>query len=550
MQYFDYRITGENRDTINKILSGCLPHENFDAKDARDGLDELLRTVPIEETYGIMYIFFKALRNMQILKMYMNGFTETLRRESFDAAVQGSVAQLIQEENFRAKDFFDEYGKTFNFEIPQENADAQSFVYTETMAVYDELFDMAVPSSECEMWLNILKQSMEEELTKQIFSVGGKALAKGVYVGREMWKGPEATRKLIAAAAGEVDARITRMNSSMTDINVATPITSFETSKTFDEKNAFKMKDLYYMGFEPIDDHYCVRTPDIITIVADEGVGKTRFAIDQAYKALVSGCNVHYICTETSALEFKKRMEAQHIFNMYNLQFSARELMDFDRLPVQDADKLDEIIVKINYATQDLYENPKHGTLLIQQNSCYETFTEDIKKYHDAYKTDIVFVDHVNALKSNGDITTLGRLITKQSRVTYLYQQEDQLVKECNISFFNTTHPSTHTSQELRQGLKPSTRAGAESAESSRYASFIGILNTNDELKRQDMILMYVNKIRGDAPITDTIVLQRSGFGNQHIYRRDIQQYAQQLEPLTESDTADLLQDETDEFSM
>ncbi len=548
MQYFDYRITGENRDTINKILSGCLPHENFDAEDARDGLDELLRTVPIEETYGIMYIFFKALKNMQILKMYMNGFTETLRRESFDAAVQGSVAQIIQEENFRAKDFFDEYGKTFNFEIPQENADAQSFVYTETMAVYDELFEMAIPSSECEMWLNILKQGMEEELTKQIFSVGGKALAKGVYVGREFLKGPEATRRLIASAASEVDARIIRMNSSMTALDAATPINSFEDSKTFDQKNAFKMRDLYYMGFQPIDDNFCIRTPDIITIIADEGVGKTRFAVDQAYRALVSGCNVHYICGETSVIELKKRIEAQHIFNMYQLQFSPRELMDFNNLPATDADQLDELIVKINYATQDLYENPNHGTLIVQQSAYYETFSQDIKKTHEAYDTDIVFVDHVLALMSNGEMTPMGRLINKQARVTYLYQQEDRLVKDCNIAIFNTSHPSTHTSQELRQGLKPSTRAGAESAESSRYASFVGILNTNDELKRQDMVLMYVNKIRGNSPITDTLVLQRNGFGNRHDYKPEIQMYAQQLEPLSSEDTADLLNDSTDEF--
>lgn len=550
MQYFDYRITGENRDVINKILSGCLPHENFDVEVAHDILSELFRTVPIEETYGIMYVFFKAFRNMQILKMYMKGFSSVLRHESFEAAVQGSVSQLLQDENFRAKEFFDEYGKVYNFEIPQENADAQSFIFSEAMAVYDELFDMAIPTSECESWINILKEGMEVDLTKQIFSLGGKALTKGVYVGRDFCRGPMEARKLIRAAANEVDTRITIMNGSMTDLNIATPITSYANSRMFDEKNALNIRDLYYMGFEPIDDHYCVRTPDIITIVADEGVGKTRFAVDQAYKALVNGCNVHYICGETDKLELKKRIEAQHIYNMYGLQFSPRELMNYDKLPITDMDQLDETIVKINFAIKDLYENPKHGTLILQQSVYYESFSQDIRKYHEAYKTDIVFVDHVLAMQSNGDMTPMGRLINKQARVTYLFQQEDQLVKECNICFFNLSHPSTHTSQELRQGIKPSTRAGAESAESSRYASFIGILNTNDELKRQDMVLLYVNKIRGDAPITDTIVLQRNGFGNQHEYRRDIQQYAQQMEPLSAEDTASLFDDgEGDEFS-
>ena len=546
MQYFDYRITGENRETIYKILSACLPHENFDEEYARSGLEELFRTVPIEETSGIMYIFFKAFRNMQVIKMYMNGFKNVLRRESFDAAVQGGVTQIVKDEAFRAKDFFEEYGQKFNLEIPQEYSNALSFVYTEAMAVYDELYEMAIPSHECETWVKILKEALEADLTRQLFSLGGKALAKGVVIDRQMYKGAEAARRLLHAATSEVDARITMMHGSMTDINVATPITSFESSKTFDQKNAFKVRDLYYMGFEPIDDHYTVRTPDIITIIADEGVGKTRFAVDQAYKALVSGCNVHYVCGETSILELKKRIEAQHIFNMYGEQFSPRELMDFDRLPITDMDKLDETIVKINNATRDLYENPKHGTLVLQQSVFYETFAQSVRKYHEAYKTDIVFVDHVLAMQSNGDMTPMGRLINKQARVTYLFQQEDMLVKELNVSFFNTSHPSTHTSEELRKGLKPSSRAGAESAESSRYASFIGILTTNDQLKRQDMIILYVNKIRSDAPITDAIVLSRNGYGNHHEYRRDIQQYAQQIEPLSEGDTMGLIDDEFD----
>lgn len=544
MQYFDFRITGENRDTIYKILSGCLPHENFDPEYAYKGLEELFRTVPIEETYGIMYIFFKAFRNMQTLKMYMNGFSTILRRESFDAAVQGGVTQILKDEAFRATEFFEEYNKTFNLDIPQEYSNAQSFVYTEALAVYDELFEMAIPSNECETWINILKESLEAELTKQVLSLGGKALAKGVVVDRQLYKGAESARKLLHAATTEVDARITVMHGSLTNINIATPITSFESSKEFDQKNSFKIRELYCMGFEPIDDHYRIRTPDIITIVGDEGVGKTRFAVDQAYKALVSGCNVYYICGETSILELKKRLEAQHIYNMYGLQFSPRELMDFDKLDVDDYEQLDEYIVKINNATRDLYENPCHGKLILQQSVYYETFSQDVRKYHEAYKLDIVFVDHVLAMQSNGDITPMGRLINKQARVTYLFQQEDLLVKELNISFFNTSHPSTHTSQELRQGIKPTNRAGAESAESSRYASFIGILTTNDQLKQHDMVMMYVNKIRSDAPITDAIVLKRSGYGNQHIYRRDIQQYAQQVERLSEEDTLSLIDDE------
>ncbi|MEG2263472.1 MAG: hypothetical protein RSC68_03770 [Acinetobacter sp.] len=545
MRYFDFRVNAENQETVNKILSGCLPHEKFDVKLAKGVLDELFRVIPIEETYGITYVFFKILKNMSVLRMYMNEYADVLRRDVFDAALQAGIADVIIADAFRAKDFFAEYGATYNLDVPSEMMNAQSFVYTEALALYDELFEMQVATSECQTWLSTLRTGIEHDITAKCISIAGQALTQGVPVERELYRGATSARKLMQFMVSDINGRVTAMNADMSNRHMISSIDSFDSSKQFDEKNSLQIRDLYYMGFDPLDTKFCVTTQDIVTIVADEGVGKTRFAVDQAYKAMMAGCNVLYMCGETAQLELKKRMEAQHIFNMYGLQFSSTELQDFSRIHIDDLDKLEEVIVKINSATRDLYENENHGRLQLLQSAFYEDFSDRIREAKDAYDIDIVFIDHVLGLESNGAITPLGRLQTKQARVTYLYQCEDVLVKECNLAFFNTSHPSTNTSADLRSGKKPGARSGAESAESSRYATLIGVLNNNDDLRAQDMVIMYVTKIRATDPITDELVLQRHGYGNRHDYDEAIQHYAQGTKAeFNEKDSLALFADE------
>lgn len=527
MHYFDFRITSEIQETLNKILSGCLPHENFDVDLAKTALEDLFRTVPIEETYGVTFLFFKVLKNMSTLKMYMSGYKDVLRRDVFDAALSASLDTAIISEGFDAKTFFDEFSVTFNLDIPSEMYDAKSFVYSEALNLYDELFEMAIPTSECSTWIATLRESIEHNITGRMISIAGQALTQGVPVDRKLYRGAADARKLMQFMVSDVNGRVASMNADMTSRHTATVLSSFEKSKEFDEKNKIQIKPLYHMGIDPIDRLFMLSTQDIVTVVADEGVGKTRFAIDQAYRAIMEGCNILYICGETAQIIVKKSLEAMHIFNMYGLQFKPRELLDPSTIEVDDMDKLEEYIVKINNATRDFYENPNHGKFVPLQSVYYETFSEEVKKCVEAYDIEMVFVDHVLALESNGNITPLGRLQTKPTRVTYLYQCEDVLVKEYNIAFFNTSHPSTKTSEELRSGRKPSSRAGAESAESSRYATMVVVLGTNDELKAQDMVIMYVNKIRSDAPIVDDIVLKRNGYGNRHDYDESLQHYAQ-----------------------
>lgn len=548
MRYFKFKISSELNNTLDKILSSILPHSNFNVGEASGVIEELFKTLPLEEAYGTYYVFLKILQRLSIARLYIAGYDTSLRREIFDSALQASIDSIVASSEFDAETFFKAYDLSYNLDVDKERYEASSFAYSELLAKYDELFEMQIPSAEGMTWINIFKQDMERDITAKMISCAGQALTQGIACDREFFKGAEKARQFLSMALTDVNTRIANTFSDLTSRFTPTTITSYNQARMYDERNAAQLRSLYYTGVEPLDTVHMICTQDIWNVVADEGVGKTRFALDQTYKALMSGVNVLYICGETPVLKVKKAIEGTHLFSKYGLQLSYAELTDYSKIEVSSLDKLDDIVAKINSSCLDLYENPGYGKLTLVQSCSYETFLEDIEKFHKSSKFDLVVVDHVLALSSTGGMTTLGRLVTKSARISYLYECEDILVKDIDVAFLNTTHPSVNTSADLKAGKRPGARSGAESSDSSKYASLITVLHNDDSLRNQDMVTMYVTKNRDAPPVTEPIVLRRHGYTNIHEFDPKIQYLAQgKSDALDVSDLADLLGFEADE---
>lgn len=518
MRFFEFKITPDLEDTLSNVISCLLPHAAFDVEASKVVIEELNRTISVDECSGVYYIFMKTLSRLSVAKMYLSNVSTALRREMFDHAVSGSIEGILLERAFDATGFFMSYGRTYDLTIPAQFEEACSFAYTEALDMYDELFQRAVPTAEGLNWVNLLKQRMESELTKKMLSVAATILVDGKHSDRDVQRGPIESRKFLADALADVNQRVTSIFSDVGARTTATTITSLDASKQFDNRNRIQARDLYYTGIDPIDMAQPIRTQDIVTIIADEGIGKTRFVVDQAYKAIISGVNVLYICGETAQIKIKRYIESAHLYHMYQLQLKWSEINDPTTIEGATLDEIEEIDIKINAALVDLYENKNYGSITFVQSLNYEDFDESIRHSKDKSNIDLVIVDHVLALGSTGAYTTLGRLTTKQLRVSYLYECEDRLVKECNIAFLNTSHPSTSTSADLKSGRTPGPRSGAESADSTRYSSIVGVLNNTAELRKQDFVLLYLTKLREELNNTDAIVLKRLGYTNVHTY--------------------------------
>lgn len=523
MKHFKFKITADFEEAIDNIISCILPHENFDLEEAKSVIEEFSRTLPTAETTGAYFIFMKILERLSVTRLYLRNHISSLSRDVFEQAVMGGLRDIVLLDDFDSMTFFGSYGRNFDLSVPTQFEDAVSFAYSVLMEKYDELFAKAIPTEQGLAWITVLKQQMEYALTAKTLDLAATILTQGITQERRLIRGPEAARKFITDAIADVNARIETIFSERGNRFVETNITSLNASKLFDEKNNLETRDLYYMGIDPIDDVMPVRTQDIITIVADEGIGKTRFAIDQAYRALTSGNNVLYICGETAQKKIKKMIESMHCFNLYQIQLKWTEVEHPEKIAGMTEDQLEDTIVKINAALADLYENPKYGTPIFLQSACYESFAETIRSQNEKYNIDLVIVDHALALDSDGSYTTMGHLNTKQMRVSHLYTCEDKLVKECNLAFLNTIHPSVQTSSDLKAGKAPGPRSGAESSDSTKYSSLVAVLNNNPELRKQDIVLMYLTKLRDEPNTADACVLKRLGYSNIHVFDPKLQ---------------------------
>lgn len=518
MRTFRFRMTSELEETIDKIISSMLPHKSFDLVAAKSVAEELNNTITVDECYGVYYIFLKILNRLNIARLYLQNTATILRRDVFEHALAGAITDIILSPSFDAQQFFNSYNQTFNLEVPQQLSDAASYAYSVCMDKYDELFALEVPTSEGMSWVNMLKQRMEYNITAKMLSTAAQILTEGITSERNVKRGPAESRRFLIDALADVDQRVQSIFASTSSFSTGTTICNYDASRQFHANNKLAIKDLYYTGITPIDDLVPIRTQDIITVVADEGTGKTRLAIDQVYRALMAGNNVLYICGETSQEKIARYLEALHCFELYGLQLYWKEIDDPTTIKDKTFEEIEEISIKINAAIADFYENTNYGKITLLQHAHYEDFSDEMQYYKNKANIDLVVVDHILALKSTGSMTTQGRLTTRQLRVSYLYECEDTLVKELDLAFINISHPSVQTSADLRAGKAPGARSGAESSDSTRYSSMVLVLSTNEELKKKDLIKVYVTKVRDIPNIYDAIILKRLGYSNKHVF--------------------------------
>lgn len=545
MKYFKFKLSSETQGYLDKVLSSILPHENFDVTEASSVVENLFRTVPIEETYGTNYVMFKIFNKMSLVKRYLANYDTILRQDVYESALATGIANIIGEEQFNAKQFFAEYGKHFDMSVPKELEEAIAYAYSLAMERYEELFEMAIPTAEAFNWLNMLKDSMEHDLTTKMVSITGQILTSGYAVEGKVYKGSADARQLLELMMQDVKSRISEARAEYSMTMTVEPVRSYEEHMQFRERNNLQSRPLYYTGFDPVDDLVQVSTQDIFTIVGDEGIGKTNVAVGQGYEAITQGCNVLFICGESSKTKIEHMLLAAHLFTTEGIALTWKELRDPSTIKIDDVEKLEQITIKINASIHDFLTRPEYGRPFFVDTLYYETYKETIIDNCQAYGIDIVITDHVAALSSNGQRTNMGYLSDLKTRVEFLALAQIEILKVIDIAFINLTHPSVEASKELKQGKTPGARSSGQSSGVSKGSSIVIVLGAPEAFKPQGLLLAYVTKTREFAPITEPMVLQKQSCTCKFVYDPKLQHLAKGSKTaLGEADLEDLYTDD------
>lgn len=516
----DYKINSEQQEMMDTIISGILPHKNLDTEVASKVIAELKKFLLFKDLYGIYYVFWRIINNIELIDLYRSGYSKSINKEILDRSLQASLGDLITRESFDSERYFGDFGQTFNLSIATERNNAMNFVYTNIMGKYDELMEMAVSSSESLATVSLLRDNMKMSMSALAVALQSQILQDGIYYNKKSYHGYGDWLAFTTLIHNEISSRFSR--GSLSKRHAFTQIGNYEESMIYDNENSKDIHSLWYMGWSPVDDRFPINTHDIVTIVADEGTGKTRIVVDQAYRALVAGNNIVIVCGETDEFKIKRFIESRHIWETYHRQLSLQELNDPSIIAVSDLEEKIELENMIIAATTDLYDNPRYGKLILVQNMTYESIEEQLREEYKNTPFDIVFIDHVAALDSSGRYVNGDRLGTMQEKITHLYRVEDVLAKELNLAFVNTSHTNNDTAAAIKRNKETGVRIGGQSAATTKYASIVILIRQPEDLKKSDQIVLEFKKIRDHEPITMPLVLNRNS-SNEHIYIEEYQ---------------------------
>jgi hypothetical protein len=544
LKFFNYLVNTEQQDLLAKIISGTLPHENVNHELVPDILKGMFEVVEPTEVYGLYYIFYKLYSNIQSVSLIRHSYNPELTRDVLDSSLSAQIVDIIIRPEFNAIEFFKDYGKSYDLNIEKDFLEAQDIVYTETLNKYDEMFnDLKIKTEDSLQYLEVLKDSMRLSLTAKRLSTEAQIISPEGYKYRNtLYKGYEAVNSFSGFATREISERFDHGSKLISSQFQIVTIKSFEESKQFDKDNHATYLPLYKVGFQPYDDRFTICTGDSVAVVGTEGTGKTRFLCDQVYKAIVSGVNVLYLTGESIEIKIKKLVEGIHLFNLFGVSLSWPELVNFtqlytlsegeiksmcERLGLNNFQDLEDLSAKINASITDLDENKSFGKLSLVKNIYYEDALKTLSDSIVQNNIQVVVVDHVAAMASNGAITSNGRLQNESARIGFLLAQENVLTSMYNTTFINASHTNLDTyhlqqkDSNTTESLGP--RITSNSSVTSKQSSFVFYLHSTPELSRQDLVYISIQKARDIPDGLPTLVLARHGDVCQHYYNEDLQ---------------------------
>lgn len=509
---------------LNKILSGLMDHQGFDSSIASSLQRELFRTLLIEEVYGVYYLIYKVLESMSLVSLSFNKKTRGLTRDAFMSAMEYFPENQIRKPEFDAQKFFEEdYGVSFNLSEGVGFNEALDAVTGTAASLFDELVEMAIPTEEAFTYIPALRESLKKTMTEYYLTLEAAVLKGKVVLNGKVYSGAEDAMQLRSTNHNLFNARFNQTADPVGDLEVVA--SNSAAVKLANEENPHKIKPSFYLGWEPIDSAFPIQTQDIVSIVADEGVGKTKLTVDLVYKAVIGGRNVLLFCGETAVSKMQTLVVLRHIDYLNNgISISLDEYNNRALIPCDTDEQRIEINSMIAVAECDLYDNPKYGKIVYKQDLPYEEYSKYISECVDRFSTEVVVTDHVAALRTSGERTIDGFLDSDKKRIDFLFKAQNVLTKRYNLVFLNTVHTENTVSDKLAAGKEVGIRIAGGSRYVTKYSTIVMLLRDTDELRANSLILIDFKKTRDHAR-PPKLAIRRNGRSNRHDYLPALQKF-------------------------
>lgn len=464
-------------DCLNGIISGLLPHENYEPATFAllyPTLKTVLDTSDVRGLYYATYLIFD--KYMSLASSLPRGtFEIKITRERFEAAVGNNLPDLILEPKMTVVDLMAEEGKSADINIPTVQQEVMGVIYEKIMALYDECFDMAQSYEDSMSKIVDLKDIVKANLIETGMGMQRAIMSVGQKIGRRFYRGPQGWLEYVQSLSREV-SEMERSDEGDLECNGIEDVTAL------DESAQELSEPLTGYGVPQLDDFTPMLKHRLAVLVARENTGKTQICIHLIASLIRAGVKPFFACGEAPKELMFCCIVSSYIYQEYGMFFEPHYLSGegYAQLSPDDQQVVNTAKARVS-----------SSGLVISNNLEYDTVVAKVTHYFNK-GCEAFFFDHTQSLRGRK-----GRRIA--DLVTGLALDCRELKNELPIYIMVTSQPSVGLKDLLQKDQMTDMQLSptAQSAAFSQEADELFIINENEYLKTQGLLQWITYKRRG-----------------------------------------------------
>lgn len=474
------------KESLNKVLSGFLPHKNFVESSFVTLYSMLTDRISEKEMRGIYYPFRYILHRYYLLAVD-SGITPRISEEKFKGALENIVFDMVSDRRTEMSLILAEEGLTFDLTIPTYREQAAQTLYRKVFDLYQECLALEINTNDALGMFVELDEAIKRNYIDLAVANQQEILTNGLQIGRFYYQGGDGWMSYISAASKEL-ADFCSHSGKCLECDSYTSLIDIESSM---ESSTEPLCDY---GIPNLDDETPMLQNRLAVIIGKENIGKTKVMTSLVAKLIINGIKPYVATGETTTSLYFFQVLSSYIYQKYELHIPPSMLTSKNIATLDIEDQ--QIVNTAKYSIMN-------SGLVIDDSLSYDTVLSTFVKYYNK-GCRAFFIDHSQSLRGRkgraiGELVTTLALDCREFKNSYP-------VYVCVLS-----HPSSEFKDILQKDPnKAKTLQISPTAQSSTLsteADEIFILFETQQLIKENLLGWITYKRRG--PKIDTIYIRK-----------------------------------------
>ena len=523
----DFRLDEDAEELLDRVLCGIFNGSERLARHVTYYLCNCLKIGMLSGPHKVLFsIIYKEFKSGDVI-LHRDFYDEGLLIAHLQKGLIGCIKQYSK--SFEV--WIRNKGLDFSFDSNKSMVEAQDMLYSETIQKYREI--MKYNPEQVEEYIDSFSRNLMTTAFSKALYKSSEIATTGSYFLGEFVQGPLEGMIATERMLNYIESRFQYNTSKSRRYEIKKIRSSSDVEETeveFFSRIGGKSNlygKMYDCGLEMIG--YVILRGTISIMGADEGTGKTRWLVDQVFRAMKAGLHCYLICTETLVPVYLNMIKTRLLYEEKHIRMDFKEFL---KLPEfietleegsENRKRAEEDYAEMLKICDDFFDGklyPGSGRLNIQQN-CK---TVDIKKHAEHFfsheEGDIAFIDSLAMLdreyKDKGEA---------KKALDSLMEDLEAVKVDHNATFVITTHSSSVASQQVARGKEVSgVRVTSDTSTTSKAANNVGFMYSTDSLKELDRVIVQSSKQRDTKRSIKKVILQRIGECCCYYYDESIQE--------------------------